>query len=214
MQAAAETRVSADTSNMNSKDLGENYNKIAKWWVKAQMENPQYGMKYVRKAIKYTKKKSKALDIGCGGTGRVIDELLKHDFVITGIDVSSEMIRLAKSKHPDINFINDDFITWDTKEQFDLIIAWDSIFHAPKNLQEEVTRKMCSLLKSSGILLFTGGAYAGETKGKMKAVLFEYGTIGYQGYLEVIEDSNCKIILMEEDQYPEGHMVFICQKKS
>ncbi len=197
---------------MNSKELGESYNKIAKWWVKAHMEKPEYGMEYIKKAITYAKNKSKVLDIGCGGTGRVIYEFQKHDFVITGIDVSSEMIRLAKTKHPDINFINDDFINWDTKEQFDLIIAWDSVFHAPKNLQKEVTVKMCSLLKSEGILLFTGGAYAGEASGIMEEVLFEYGTIGYQGYLEVIEKMKCQIVLMEEDQYPAGHMVFICQK--
>jgi hypothetical protein len=46
----------------------------------------------------------------------------------------------------------------------------------------------------------------------MEGVLFEYGTIGYRGYLDVIERMKCRIILMEEDQYPAGHMVFICQK--
>ncbi len=61
-------------------------------------------------------------------------------------------------------------------------------------------------------MLFTSGSYPGEASGKMEGILFEYGTIGYQGYLDVIEKMKCKIILMEEDQYPEGHMVFICQK--
>ncbi len=46
----------------------------------------------------------------------------------------------------------------------------------------------------------------------MEGILFEYGTIGYHKYLDVMEKMNCKIILMEEDQYPAGHMVLICQK--
>ncbi len=198
---------------MDSKDLGENYNKIAEWWVSAMMENPAYGMDYIRKAVKYTKEKGKVLDIGCGGSGRVVEELQKHDLVITGLDVSSEMIRFAKNKHPNIDFINADFIEWEARDKFDLIVAWDSIFHAPKNMQEKVTTKMCGLLNTGGILLFTGGAYAGEAAGKMEGVPFEYGSIGYSGCLDVMERMNCNIILMEEDQYPSGHMVFLCQRK-
>jgi SAM-dependent methyltransferase len=197
---------------MNPDETGENYNRIAEWWIKAQMKNSEYGMEYVRKAIKYTKEKSKVLDLGCGGTGRTIDEFIKHDFTVTGIDVSSEMIRLAKLRHPNVHFVRADFISWDIEESFDLIIAWDSIFHVPREQQEEATVKMCRLLNPGGILLFTAGPYAGEASGKMEGVLFEYGTIGYRGYLDVIEKMKCKIILMEEDQYPEGHMVFICQK--
>ena len=67
------------------------------------MERPEYGMEYIRKAMGYAKKNSKFLDIGCGGTGRTIDEAIKRDFDITGIDVSSEMIKLAKTIHPDIH---------------------------------------------------------------------------------------------------------------
>lgn len=197
---------------MDPNETGESYNKIAEWWINAQMKNPEYGMKYIRKAIKYAKEKSKVLDLGCGGTGRTIDEFLEHDFTVTGIDVSSEMIRLAKLRHPNVHFVHADFITWNIEENFDLIIAWDSIFHAPRELQEKATVKMCRLLNPEGILLFTAGSYVGEASGKMEDVLFEYGTIGYRGYLDVIERMKCKIILMEEDQYPADHMVFICQK--
>jgi len=197
---------------MNPNDTGEAYNKIAEWWINAQMKKSEYGMNYIRKAIKHAKEKSKVLDLGCGGTGRTIDEFVKHDFSVTGIDVSSEMIKLANLRHPNINFIHSDFISWNTEETFDLIIAWDSIFHAPIELQEEATVKMCQLLNPDGILLFTAGSYSGEANGRMEDVLFEYGTIGYRGYLDVIEKMKCKIILMEEDQYPAGHMVFICQK--
>jgi trans-aconitate methyltransferase len=155
---------------------------------------------------------TKVLDLGCGGTGRTINEFLNHGFAVIGIDVSSEMIRLAKLKHPNVHFVHTDFISWNTEETFDLIIAWDSIFYAPKELQEKAIIKMWRQLNSGGILLFTAGAYTGEANGKMEGVLFEYGTIGYRGYLDVIERMKCKIILMEEDQYPAGHMVFICRK--
>ncbi len=197
---------------MTPDETGKNYNKIAKWWTDTQMERPEYGMAHIRKAMDHAKENAVFLDVGCGGTGRVIGEALNRNMKVTGIDVSSEMIRMAKNRHPDVNFINDDFIVWKTCDHFDLIIAWDSIFHAPVSLQRAATRKMCDLLNPGGVLLFTGGAYAGEASGNMEGVLFEYGTIGYREILELLDEMGCKIILMEEDQFPAGHMVFICQK--
>ena len=47
------------------------------------MENPEYGMEHIRRAIQYAKEKSKVLDLGCGGTGRTINEFIKHDFLAT-----------------------------------------------------------------------------------------------------------------------------------
>ena len=176
------------------------------------MNGSDYGMKYVQRAMSLSKKNSKVLDIGCGSSGRTTDEALKHGFDIIGIDVSYEMIRIAKEKHPDISFIQDDFIEWSTSQHFDLIIAWDSIFHAPKHFQETITRKMVSLLNEGGILLFTAGSEAGEVSGEMEGVSFEYGSIGYREYLNILDEMKCKIVLMEEDQFPNGHMVFICKK--
>ncbi len=133
---------------MNPIETGKNYNKIARWWTNTQMKRPEYGMAYIRKAMDYAKNNAVFLDVGCGGTGRVIDEALNRDFQVIGIDVSSEMIQLAKNRHPDINFINDDFIAWKACDSFDLIIAWDSLFHAPASLQKEAIMKLCRLLNS------------------------------------------------------------------
>ena len=66
------------------------------------MNGSDYGMKYVRKAMSHAKKNSKVLDIGCGSNARIINEALKNDFKIIGIDVSAEMIRIAKDRHPDV----------------------------------------------------------------------------------------------------------------
>ncbi len=97
-------------------------------------------------------------------------------------------------------------------QSYDLIIAWDSIFHAPLSQQAAATVKMCNLLTPGGRLLFTCWAYEGKVSGKMEGVFFEYGTLGYQGYLDIMNEAGCKLILLEEDQYSSGHMVFIWQK--
>lgn len=196
---------------MDSKELGENYNKIAGWWTH-QMKGSDYGMNYMRKAMGLSKERSKVLDIGCGSTGRTIGEAIKNGFEITGIDISSEMIRITKEKYPDADLIVEDFATFDSPHGFDLIIAWDSLFHAPKDLQREFTIKMCDLLNRDGVLLFTAGGIDGQRSGKMDGVVFEYGSLKYLEYLNIFDRSGLKVVLMESDQYPLDHMVFICQK--
>jgi SAM-dependent methyltransferase len=42
-------------------------------------------------------KDDKILEVGCG-TGRVLKKFLEHDFLITGIDISPEMLEIAASK--------------------------------------------------------------------------------------------------------------------
>lgn len=64
------------------------------------------------------------------------------DAIIPGMTI--EMIKLAKIRHPNVLFVHADFIPWKTEEAFDLIIAWDSIFHAPRELQEKATVKIAA----------------------------------------------------------------------
>ena len=45
------------------------------------------------------------LDVGCG-TGRTIEKLISSGAEITGIDLSEEMLGIAKKKFPRISFIN------------------------------------------------------------------------------------------------------------
>ena len=197
---------------MDLKQTGANYDQIAAWWTE-QMRGSDYGMDYVRRAMGLAKEKCRVLDIGCGSTGRVIDEAKRRGFEITSLDLSGEMIRIAREKHPDAVFIEADFADWQADRKYDLIIAWDSVFHAPIDQQVAITKKMCGLLDDEGFLLFTAGSHYGEASGEMQGCMFEYGTIGYPEYLRIMDEMGCRIILMEEDQYPAGHMVFWGQKR-
>ena len=125
---------------MDAKETGKRYDSITNWWEK-EMTGSAYGLDYLRRAIGFSKKSGEALDIGCGCNGRMIKEALTNNFNVTGIDVSLEMIRIAREKFPNVNLINADFYKWQTKRLYDLIIAWDSIFHSPKDFQKDITKK-------------------------------------------------------------------------
>ena len=87
------------------------------------------GMHYIERAISLCSKRRKALDVGCGSGGRIIDALTSAGFEVLGLDVSDSMLALAKSRHPAAKFVHGDVCEWEPSDKYDLIIAWDSVFH-------------------------------------------------------------------------------------
>lgn len=58
--------------------------------------------------IQFVKKKDLAIDIGCGSSGRFIKVLREYDFEVEGLDISAEMLVLAKQRYPDLTFYQED----------------------------------------------------------------------------------------------------------
>jgi len=198
---------------MDTQTLGTHYTQIAKWWEEKHIDST-YGVEYVERAIRRVNNKKNALDVGCGSGGKIIDTILSAGFSLTALDVSEGMISIAKSKHHDVNFVNSDILSWESEDRFDLIVAWDSIFHAHSTQQKSIVKKMCKHLSPSGVLLFTGSHTHGDIIGKdMNGVGFEYGSLHYLEYLQIIEDYGCDFIIMERDQPDPRHVVYICKKK-
>lgn len=198
---------------MKPEETGSHYDRIALWWQKHHVHST-YGIAALERAIKFVENKSTALDVGCGSSGRFIEVLLKNGFTPTGVDISSEMIALARQQHPDVTFYAEDICTWQLPQKYDLISAWDSTFHLPLAEQKPVLQKMCDGLNPKGILLFTcgGGIGPGEISGGFEGQTFDYSTLGVNEFLQVISQSGCTCRHLEYDQYPENHVYIIAQK--
>ncbi len=199
---------------MDTQTLGEHYTQIAKWWEENHIDS-KYGVEYVERAIQRVKNKGNALDVGCGSGGRIIDTILESGFSLTALDVSEGMMSIAKKKYRDVHFVNTDILSWESKDSFDLIVAWDSIFHAHSTQQKPIVEKMCRHLSPNGVLLFTGSCDRSDIVGEdMNGVGFEYGSLHYLEYLQTIEDCGCDFMIIERDQPPcLGHVVYICKKR-
>jgi SAM-dependent methyltransferase len=196
---------------MKPTDTGHLYDKIASWWNEQEVESTT-GLHFVHRAIRLSANRGKALDVGCGSGGRIITALLDARFYVTGIDVSAAMVELARKRHPGSYFVHGDICEWRLPEQYDAIIAWDSIFHAPYSAQRHVIEKLCGALAKGGVILFTAGGIDDEITGHMCGQNFYYSSLSEEEYLRILKDTGCKIILLERDQYPEEHVVFIGAK--
>lgn len=191
--------------------LGEKYDKIASWWHERHVKS-EYGVSQFKKALSFTSPNVNALDVGCGAGGRFI-EILKHKKArVTGIDVSKEMIKLAKTNHPDDTFILNDICTWQTEQKFNFIYAWDSIFHLPLSMHKPVINKLCSFLSDDGVLFYTFGHAIGEDTDEWLNDVFYYSSIGINDNLKLLIENGLTVLHMELDQFPERHVYVIATK--
>jgi SAM-dependent methyltransferase len=198
---------------MHPEETAARYDRLAQWW-QTRHQDSSYGIAQLERAIQFVKKKDLAIDIGCGSNERLIKVLRRYDFEVEGLDISTEMINLAKQRYPDLTFYQEDVCKWNPPKHYDLMVAWDSTFHLPLAMQEPVMKKLCNALNPEGILIFTcgGGAGQSEVSGSFQGENFEYSTLGVDAFPKTLSENHCTCVHLEYDQYPENHIYIIAKK--
>ena len=191
--------------------IGDQYDKIAKWWDDYHTSS-NYGVAQVTRALKFAGPKGTALDVGCGSGGRLLRLLENANFQITGLDASAQMVRLAKDNHAGADFIHGDIRQWESGLTFDFILAWDSLFHLPLAAQKPVLEKLCRLLSVGGVMIHTFGDDIGQHTDVWKDQTFAYSSIGIAANVDILSRNGLSLRHLELDQYPEKHAFIISQK--
>ena len=97
------------------------------------------------------------LEIGCG-SGNFTKILAKKGYLVTAIDPSSQMIKIAKKKikSKKIKFLNIKSTKFKTKKKFDLAISLFHVFsyHTKKKEINLFFKNLSNSLKHKGILVF------------------------------------------------------------
>ena len=192
-------------------DIGQQYDAIAEWWQDYHQDS-DYGVAALERALGFAAKGGRALDVGCGAGGRLIRRLEARGFDVTGVDASAKMIELARRNHPNGRFVQADISDWESRETFDFILAWDSLFHLPLNQQAPVLIKLCTMLADRGILLYSFGDDTGSHRDTWRGQEFHYSSIGVPKNLEILRANGMRLLHLERDQFPEAHVVAIAQK--
>jgi SAM-dependent methyltransferase len=131
-----------------STGVAEVYNKIAKPYAK-EFSRPS---DYIDNFITYLPKNGRVLDIGCG-PGFDSSYFVAKGFKVMGVDLSKEMLLLAKKNCPGGEFKNLDFRKLDFPERsFDGIFASCSLIHIPKSDVLPTLKKFFKMLKPGGVI--------------------------------------------------------------
>src|SRR5262245_53107701 len=94
------------------------------------------------------------LELACG-TGAVLQHLSKH-YKVSGLDISAEMLSVARKKLPDAPFYQASMVTFDLSRKFDVIICvFDSINHVLSFADwKRIFRQVSRSLPKDGLFLF------------------------------------------------------------
>ena len=164
------------------------------------------------------------LDVGCGAGVPVARELVRR-FIVTGVDISGEMVDRARVNVPEGTFIHGDIMSVDfLPSQFDAVMAFYSVFHLPREEHEELFRRIHRWLKPGGYLMATVSLWneSGYTEDDFFGVEMYWSNYGLEEYQDILERLGFDLLKVttvghgyhERHQTPEERHPLIFARKS
>lgn len=97
------------------------------------------------------------LDVACGTGVLIPDYLARNVASVTAVDISSEMIRIAREKFPqdNVRFLCGDVETLKPNREYDCIMVYNAFPHFPD--PENLIRVLSGMLKPGGTLTVAHG---------------------------------------------------------
>lgn len=165
-------------------------------------------------ALRFRPRGGLALDVGCGCNGRFPRLLESHGYEVEKLDVSPQMIGVAKKRNPTAMSCLADVCEWTPPKHYDFITAWDSIWHVPLDRSESVLRKLCGALTSGGVFIRTAGGLDNpeEKRDSSMGPPVYCGVPGIPKTLQTIAGAGCVCRHLEHDQFPQKHLFLIAQR--
>jgi SAM-dependent methyltransferase len=95
------------------------------------------------------------LDAGCG-TGRVAIELVRRGLDVVGVDVDASMLTTARSRAPELEWVEADLTTFDLGRTFDVVVLAGNVpLFTPAGTQALLAER-CAAHVAEGGHLITG----------------------------------------------------------
>lgn len=103
------------------------------------------------------------LDVACG-TGVLFPDYLERGVAsLTAVDISPEMVKIARSKFPQVDVYCGDVETVDFGKKFDRIMVYNAFPHFPEPMQ--LIRTLSGMLKPGGMLTVAHGMSRAQIDG-------------------------------------------------
>ncbi|MCJ7622171.1 MAG: class I SAM-dependent methyltransferase, partial [Anaerolineaceae bacterium] len=140
-------------------DLQESYDRVAEEYASRlykEMEKKPLDRQLLDRFADDVKDLGPVCDMGCG-PGQIARYLSYHDVDdVFGIDLSPEMVALARRLNPDIAFRQGNILSLEKEDNsWGGVAAFYSIIHIPRGQVVNALRELKRVLKPGGLLLLS-----------------------------------------------------------
>jgi ubiquinone/menaquinone biosynthesis C-methylase UbiE len=155
------------------------------------------------------------LDVGCGAGVPVARFLVDAGFKVTGIDVSSSMLTLARVHVPEATFIKMDMrqLEYDVA-CFDGICAFYSLFHIPREEHLQVLVGFSRALRQDGVLIFSSGKSAWQGVGNFHGAQMFWSHPDREATRQWVIDAGCAVIMSKVRELGGEEHYWVMARKS
>jgi cyclopropane fatty-acyl-phospholipid synthase-like methyltransferase len=192
------------------------YDLIASRWARSRANAPFRERPYVDRFTRLARPGGHILDLGFGSGCPIGRYLLDRGFSLTGVDSSAEMLRLGALNCPQAQLMLRDILEFRPTAVYGGAIAWDSVFHIPKERHAELFASIHEWLEpgSPFLLSLGGGASEDDFTDLMFGVEFFYSSYARSTSIALLERCGFEIELAKiDDPSSRGHLAIICSKR-
>jgi cyclopropane fatty-acyl-phospholipid synthase-like methyltransferase len=187
------------------------YQRHADDWDKARGRH-LFEKPWLDRFLALLRPKASILDLGCGAAEPIARYLIEQGCTVTGVDSSSALIHMCKSRFPGQSWIVNDMRTLSLGQPFDGILAWDSFFH----LCPEDQPQMFSIFKNHAaprtVLMFTSGTVHGEAIGEFQGEPLYHGSLDTAEYRSLLNQHGFEVVShVVEDPTSGGRTVWLAR---
>lgn len=171
----------------------QSYNKIAVEYYRHRNINKFNGE--LEKFVSLLSDEAHVLDVGCGAGIPTARFLVKKGITVTGIDLSTTMLDLARKNVPNGEFIRMDMNKLKFSENtFDGIVSVFALFHVPRKKHFEVIKNFFKIIKPGGILLINIGVSESEGTSRFFGAPMFWSNFSPKTTLNLVRDAGFSII--------------------
>lgn len=148
---------------------------------------------------------NRVLDAGCG-PGRDVLYFAGQGLSVVGIDLSEELLEIARDLVPNASFLKMDIRCLELPDQCcDGIWACASLLHVPKNQALQTLREFWRVLEPDGLLFLSIKEGEGESWKEHEEGRVFYSYYGEKEFKKLVEESGFSIIRFAKSV---GHAIF------
>lgn len=195
---------------MRPDDIIPTYERVARGFARSR-DRTLFERPWLDRALNYAPGR-KVLDLGCGPGKPIASYLADRRCEVTGVDAAGSMLVLFRENLPRERAVHADMRGLELGETFDLILAWNSMFHLSADDQRGMFGTFAAHAHPRTVLMFTSGPNAGEATGTVDGATVYHASLDPEEYRGLLAESGFnEIAFVPEDPQCQGHSVWLAQ---